>query len=89
MVFFRQGDSSIYNFSQVWVMVFHYDRISLKEGIGLETYEHCDEFIGESLSKRCDSYRLLLYIKNNLTTNKEFVIIVTTFYGILNSNLEI
>ena len=51
MVFLRQGDSSIYNFSQVWVMVFHYGRISLKEGIDLETYEHRDEFIGESLSK--------------------------------------
>ena len=51
MVFFRQGDSSIYNFSQVWVMVFHYDRISLKEGIGLETYEHCDEFIGNLFQK--------------------------------------
>ena len=32
-------------------MVFHYDRISLKEGIGLETYEHCDEFIGNLFQK--------------------------------------
>ena len=39
----RQGDSGVYNFSQVRRMFFYYDRISVKEGIDLETYKHCDE----------------------------------------------
>ena len=41
--FYIRGDSGVYNFSQVWAMVFYYDRISVKEGINLEAYEHRDE----------------------------------------------
>ena len=41
--FYIRGDSGVYNFSQVWTMVFYYDRISVKEGINLEAYEHRDE----------------------------------------------
>ena len=37
----------------------------VKEGINLEAYEHRDDFIDECISKRCDSYRVLLHIKNN------------------------
>ena len=64
-LFHVRGDSSIYSFSQVWVIVFYYDRISVKEGIDLETYEHRDECIDECLSKRCEGYCVLFYIKNN------------------------
>ena len=63
--FYVRGDSDIYNFSQVRTMVFCQDRISVKEGINLEAYEHRDDFIDECISKRCDGYRVLLHIKNN------------------------
>ena len=59
-------------------MAFYYDKISVKERIDLETYEHRDEFIDECLSKRCDGCRVLLYIKYNF--KNEFVIDVTKFY---------
>ena len=46
-------------------MIFYYDRILVKEGIDIETYEHDDDLINESLSKRCNGFPLLLYNKNN------------------------
>ena len=46
-------------------MVFYYDRISVKKGIDTKTHEHHDDIINESLSKRCNGCRILLYNKNN------------------------
>ena len=63
--FYVRGDSSVHNFSQVWVMFFYNDKISVKEGADLETYEHHDDFIDQCLSKRCDGCCILLYTKNN------------------------
>ena len=56
-----------YKFEQ-WF--FYYDRILVKEGIDIETYEHHDGFINESLSKRCNSCHVLPYNKNNFNYNK-------------------
>ena len=44
-------------------MVFY--RVSLKEGVDTETHEHHNDFINESLSKRCNGCCALLYNKNN------------------------
>ena len=57
-------------FYKYWAMIFYYDRILVKEGIDIETYEHHDGFINESLSKRCNSCHVLPYNKNNFNYNK-------------------
>ena len=46
-------------------MIFYYDRISVKEGIDTKTYEHNDNFINETLSKRCDCYHVIFYNRRN------------------------
>ena len=46
-------------------MIFHYDIISVKEGIDTETYEHNDSFVNETLSKRCNGCCVLLYNRKN------------------------
>ena len=46
-------------------MIFYYDRISVNEGIDTEIYTHCNDFINESLSKRWNGCRVLLYNKND------------------------
>ena len=51
-------------------MIFCYDRMLVKEGIDTETYEHHDDFINESLSKRCNGCCVLLYNKNNFKYKK-------------------
>ena len=33
----------------------------MKEGIDIESYEHHDDIINESLSKRCNGCHVLLY----------------------------
>ena len=53
-------------------MIFNYDKISAKEGIVIETYEHHDDFINESFSKRWNSCCVLLYNKNNLNYKKNY-----------------
>ena len=42
-----------------------YDRISVKEQIDTETYEHNDSFINETLSKRCKGCCVLFYNRMN------------------------
>ena len=64
-------------------MIFDYDRILVNEGIDIETYEHDDDLINESLSKRCNGFRLLLYNKNNFnykerTCNRCYKILLNT-----------
>ena len=61
-------------------MIFYYDRILVNEGIDIETYEHDDDLINESLSKRCNGFRLLLLIKIILTIKKELAIDVIKSY---------
>ena len=46
-------------------MIFYYDRISVKEMIDTETYEHCHDFVNESVSKKCNGCCVLLYNKNS------------------------
>ena len=67
-------------------MVFYYDRISVKEGIDLETYEHRDECIDECLSKRCEGCRVPFYIKN--TFNQKERICDRSLKILLNTELE-
>ena len=46
-------------------MIFYYGRISVKEETDTETYEHNDNFINETLSKRCNGYCVLFYNRTN------------------------
>ena len=55
----------------------------IKEGIDIESYEHHDDIINESLSKRCNGCLVLLYNKNNFnykesTCNKCHKILLNT-----------
>ena len=47
-------------------MTFHYDRISVKEGIDTETYKsHLYNFINETFSKKCNACCVLFHNKSN------------------------
>ena len=45
--------------------VFYFDRISVKEGLDLESHEDYDKFIDVTLSKRCSGCRVIFYNKSN------------------------
>ena len=53
-------------------MIFNDDKNSAKERIDIETYEHHDDFINESFSKRKNSGCVLLYNKNNFNYKKNY-----------------
>ena len=48
-----------------------YDRISVKEQIDTETYEHNDSFINETLSKRCKGCCVLFYNRMNFNCKEQ------------------
>ena len=45
--------------------VFYFDRISVKEGVDLESHEDYDKFIDVTLSKRCSDCCVIFYNKSN------------------------
>ena len=61
-------------------MIFYYDRISLKEVIDTETYEHRDDFVNESVSKNVMAAAYFFIIKTILTVKKELTIDVIKSY---------
>ena len=52
-------------------MIFYCNRISVKEGIDTETYEHNDRFINEILSKRCNGCCVLFYNRTNFNYKEQ------------------
>ena len=46
--------------------VFYFDRISVKEGVDLESHGDYDKFIDVTLSKRSSGCRVIFYNKSNL-----------------------
>ena len=50
--------------------VFYFDRISVKEGVDLESHEDYDKFIDVTLSKRCSGWRVIFYNKSNFNNQE-------------------
>ena len=46
-------------------MVFYFDRISVKEGVDLESHRNYHKFIDVNLSKRCSGCCVIFYNKSN------------------------
>ena len=45
--------------------VFYFDRISVKEGVDLESHEDYDKFIDVTLSKKCSGCCVIFYNKSD------------------------
>ena len=64
----------------------YFDRISVKEGVDLESHKDYDKFIDVTLSKRCGGCRVIFYNKSNFnhqerTCDRCYKMLLGTSFG--------